>query len=92
MLLQFIYSQSLNQFVKAIITNIRKILLANLVEMVSKNEMDAVRMQLSKAINFMLCSLLAITVLTVVCAKDIVTIVFLGEVFLKKLLKLHRFR
>ena len=71
------YSQTLNQFVTAIIiTNIGNILLANFVEMVSKKEMDAVRMQLSKAINFMLCSLIAVSVITVVCAKDIVTIVF----------------
>lgn len=71
------YCHTLEQFVTNImVVNIGNILFAHFAENVAKKELDTVASTLKQAINSILCVLIPISVITIVCAKDIVSIVY----------------
>ncbi len=71
------YAQTLNQFVTMIlVTNLANMMLSDFSEKVAKNDIQEVKMRLFKVNNLLLCILLAVSVFVVICAKDIVTLVF----------------
>ena len=71
------YGQSLEQFVTIVmVVNIGNVLLTDFAENVAKNEIGSVRDQLSKVTNFLISLLIGVSVITMICAKDIVIIVF----------------
>ena len=63
--------------VNIMIANLGNVMFANFAEMVAKGEKEKVRDTLTRAINMLICFLTAITIITVVFAKDIVSIVYL---------------
>ena len=63
--------------VNIVIANLGNVMFANFAEMVAKGEKEKVRETLTRAINTLICILIAITIITIVFAKDIVSIVYL---------------
>lgn len=71
------YCHTLEQFVTNImIVNIGNVIFANFAEFVAKEEKERIKDTLSKAINYMIILLFAISVITIVFSKDIVSIVY----------------
>lgn len=71
------YCHTLEQFITNImIVNIGNVMFANFAEFVARREVDQVKNTLSKAINVLISLLAGISVVTIICAKDIVTIVY----------------
>ena len=63
--------------VNIMIANLGNVMFANFAEMVAKGEKEKVRETLTRAVNTLICFLTGITIITVVFAKDIVSIVYL---------------
>lgn len=71
------YCHTLEQFVTNImIVNIGNVMFANFAEFVAKKEYEKINSTLSKAINFLISLLAGISVITIICSKDIVSIVY----------------
>ena len=71
------YCHTLEQFVTSIlIVNIGNVLFAHFAEFVAKNEIDRIKSTLSHAIDNMIIFLLSTSTITVICASDIVSIVY----------------
>lgn len=71
------YCIVLEQLVTSImIVNIGNVMFANFSEYAAKNDKQLISDNLSKAINILICLLMGITVITVICAEDIVKIVY----------------
>ena len=71
------YCHTLEQFVTNImIVNIGNVMFANFAEFVAKREFEDINKTLSKAINILISLLAGISIITVICSKDIVTIVY----------------
>lgn len=71
------YCHTLEQFVTNImIVNIGNVMFANFAEFVAKNEISKIENVLAKAIDILVCLLFYISIITIICAKDIVSIVY----------------
>lgn len=71
------YCQVLEQFVSNImIVNIGNVMFANFAEFVAKGEKNKIKDTLAKAIDLLICILVGVSVVTVICAEDIVSIVY----------------
>lgn len=83
------YSQTLHQFVIGVlITSVTNVMITDFSEMVAKNQISDIRERLSKANNFLICVLLAISVVVVFGAKDIVKIVYFRGSFSEEAVEL----
>lgn len=71
------YCHTLEQFVTNImIVNIGNVMFANFAEFVAKKNYEQVKRTLKSAINVLICLLMGISIVTIVCSKDIVSIVY----------------
>ena len=71
------YCHTLEQFVTNImIVNIGNVMFANFAEFVAKGDLAKVMSTLSRAINVLICMLFGISIITIVCSRDIVSIVY----------------
>lgn len=71
------YCHILDQFVTSVlIMNISNIIFANFAEFVAKGKTETLETTLSKALNIMICFLSGVSVITLACSKDIVTLVY----------------
>ena len=71
------YCHTLEQFVTNImIVNIGNVMFANFAEFVAQKEYEQIGKTLKTALNVLICVLLAVSIITVICAEDIVSIVY----------------
>ena len=71
------YCHTLEQFVTNImIVNIGNVMFANFAEFIANGEIDKVKVTLEKTLNFLIALLLGVSAVTLICAKDIVSIVY----------------
>ncbi len=83
------YSQTLNQFVTGVmVAGVTNVLLADFSEEVAFNRLSNIKEKLSKANNFLICVLLAISIIVFFGAKDIVKIVYFRGNFSEEAVKL----
>lgn len=79
------YCHILEQFVtNIVIINIGNVMFANFAEFVAKEEKEKIIYSLSNAINYLIIVLTAISLITIVSAKDIVSIVYFRGSFTKQ--------
>lgn len=72
------YCHSIEQLITNImIVNIGNVMFANFAEFVARGDLDKIKNVLFKAINMLICLLVAISVFTVIFAKEIVSIIYL---------------
>jgi putative peptidoglycan lipid II flippase len=83
------YCHTLEQFVtNVMIVNIGNVMFANFAEFVAEERFEDVKSVLSKALNLLIVLLSGISVITIVCSRDIVTIVYFRGNFTKEAVSL----
>lgn len=71
------YCHTIEQFITNImIVNIGNVMFANFAEFVAKGDLEKIKINLFKAINFLICLLTGISIFTILNAKDIVSIIY----------------
>lgn len=76
------YCQVLEDFVVAtIISNVGNVLFANFAQLIAKGKNDEIKGLMNRVINLFLCILVPISILTIMCSREIVSIVYYRGAF-----------